>query len=409
MRSRTFNGWLLAANLGLVVFALILFSTRSRPPATEADPATAEATEPAPAAEPQKVVVTNQFQWAQLESEDYPTYIKRLRAIGCPEQTIRDIIIADLDKLLAPKVQGIYGRRPEVHYWDCEEEELANNYDHREWQRQEREIDREKRRLIQELVGVDLVRERLKLKGYEDYYERRLAFLPEDKRDSVRQILDKYDEQERDLKDHDPSDPLSPQDKAQLRNLTEERRAELAKLLSPEEQQQFELWLSPSANTVRYGLYGMNATEEEFQAVYPLQRAFDDKWGDPEDVSTQDSATLLAWQQEREQLQAQVRDRLGGQRFAEYQRGADPDFHALNATVSRFNLPRETAAEAYEVKRTVQQMTASLQARPQIHAEARQQAVQDMAKETEFKLRQLLSNSGFRYYQQHGSTDWVKY
>jgi hypothetical protein len=47
------------------------------------------------------VVVTNELKWAQLESEDYKTYVARLRSIGCPEQTIRDIIIADLDKLLA--------------------------------------------------------------------------------------------------------------------------------------------------------------------------------------------------------------------------------------------------------------------------------------------------------------------
>src|SRR6185436_17865409 len=36
------------------------------------------------------LAATNDFRWAQLESEDYREYITRLRAIGCPEQTIRD-------------------------------------------------------------------------------------------------------------------------------------------------------------------------------------------------------------------------------------------------------------------------------------------------------------------------------
>src|ERR1051325_7868593 len=45
------------------------------------------------------VVATNDFRWTQLESEDYRAYIARLRSIGCPEQTIRDIVIADVDKL----------------------------------------------------------------------------------------------------------------------------------------------------------------------------------------------------------------------------------------------------------------------------------------------------------------------
>jgi len=35
------------------------------------------------------------FSWQQLESPDYQTYVANLRDIGCPEQTIRDIIIAD--------------------------------------------------------------------------------------------------------------------------------------------------------------------------------------------------------------------------------------------------------------------------------------------------------------------------
>jgi hypothetical protein len=38
------------------------------------------------------------FHWSQIESADYATYIANLRRIGCPEQTIRDIIFADVDE-----------------------------------------------------------------------------------------------------------------------------------------------------------------------------------------------------------------------------------------------------------------------------------------------------------------------
>jgi hypothetical protein len=50
------------------------------------------------------------FRWSQLESEDYPTYISNLRGIGCPEQTIREIITADLDDLFAPRRQPLLFR-----------------------------------------------------------------------------------------------------------------------------------------------------------------------------------------------------------------------------------------------------------------------------------------------------------
>src|SRR5438132_1272972 len=50
------------------------------------------------------IVVRRQFfSWREVESPDYPTYITNLREIGCPEQTIRDIIIADVNGLYAMK------------------------------------------------------------------------------------------------------------------------------------------------------------------------------------------------------------------------------------------------------------------------------------------------------------------
>jgi hypothetical protein len=45
--------------------------------------------------------------WSQVESSDYRTYIANLRRIGCPEQTIRDIITADLDGLYSPKREAL--------------------------------------------------------------------------------------------------------------------------------------------------------------------------------------------------------------------------------------------------------------------------------------------------------------
>ena len=41
------------------------------------------------------------FRWSQLESTNYRTYMANLRAIGCPEQTIRDIVTADVHALYA--------------------------------------------------------------------------------------------------------------------------------------------------------------------------------------------------------------------------------------------------------------------------------------------------------------------
>src|SRR5437868_1476460 len=51
-----------------------------------------------------RVVVRKQFfAWQELESPDYLTYVGNLRSIGCPEPTIHDIIVADVNLLYAWK------------------------------------------------------------------------------------------------------------------------------------------------------------------------------------------------------------------------------------------------------------------------------------------------------------------
>lgn len=50
-------------------------------------------------AEPRPVPMASPFQWRQLYSSDYHIYVKNLRATGCPEPTVRAIVIADVDSV----------------------------------------------------------------------------------------------------------------------------------------------------------------------------------------------------------------------------------------------------------------------------------------------------------------------
>jgi hypothetical protein len=413
MKWPRFNAFLLVLNLmtlGLVGY--FVYTRTPTPPGVPSIAGTAvPETEPAAVKEvvPQIVTVTNEFQWRQLESEDYKSYIERLRSIGCPEQTIRDIVIADLDKLLAPRVQAIYGRRPDVKYWQPEEEELANDHDHREWSKQERAIDQEKRQVIQELMGVDLVRERLKQKGQVDYYERRLGFLPEEKRNQVRMLLEQCDEQEQAIRDKEWQDGeiLNAADRAVLRQLQEERRGKLAGVLSPAEQEQLDLWLSPTANAVRHSLYGMEGTEEEFLSVYRLRKGFDDYWS-RYDMEMMTDGQREQWEQARNTLEVQIRQQLGDQRYADLKRGEDEDFHHLNATVSHFKLPSQKALEVYELKKSLQQMRDTVYSNPDLGAAQKQQALKAMADEAERAVRALLGDKAFNYYLWRGQGNWIK-
>src|SRR5262245_45431219 len=91
--------------VNLVLVGALVMRSRSLGPVLPTETAEA-ATSPAAIARPvartsdpsPAVTRTAPFHWSDLESTDYHQYIANLRAIGCPEQTIRDIIIADINK-----------------------------------------------------------------------------------------------------------------------------------------------------------------------------------------------------------------------------------------------------------------------------------------------------------------------
>ncbi len=117
----------LAANLGLVV-ALCWVVLRgngsaNRPPAPITPAADAAAVDSQPVAGNSRQAEPK-FNWSQLESTNYRTYIANLESIGCPAQTIRDIIVADVDSLYAPRREQVArqpGAEPQLEAINAEE------------------------------------------------------------------------------------------------------------------------------------------------------------------------------------------------------------------------------------------------------------------------------------------------
>lgn len=104
----------LGLNFGLLGAVLVLLPGRQNISlqATPAQPSVNQPALPDAAASPESAPLhrfeVEPFSWAKkIEAPDYPTYISNLRKIGCPEQTIRDIITADVDSLYQPQRQPL--------------------------------------------------------------------------------------------------------------------------------------------------------------------------------------------------------------------------------------------------------------------------------------------------------------
>lgn len=66
------------------------------------------------------------FSWRQIESADYRTYLANLRSIGCPSQTIADILRADIHDLYKRKrVELGLAEQNAIGPWSRVEEEQA--------------------------------------------------------------------------------------------------------------------------------------------------------------------------------------------------------------------------------------------------------------------------------------------
>ncbi|CAN5763575.1 hypothetical protein BH11VER1_BH11VER1_29840 [soil metagenome] len=97
---------MLLSNVALVAGCLGLYFRMSAPSATS--PSVQLVTSSPPAiSKLSKAASENKFHWSELESEDYNVYIARLRNIGCPESTIRDIVQGELHASYAEKRQQL--------------------------------------------------------------------------------------------------------------------------------------------------------------------------------------------------------------------------------------------------------------------------------------------------------------
>ena len=103
-----------------------LAAPAAKPPALPLAAAPSAEAKAAPAASAPKPrtltqIVTNtiaqKFDWNSVESDDYKKYIANLRSIGCPEETIRDIITADVNKLYDAKRKALAGPKKKFEFW----------------------------------------------------------------------------------------------------------------------------------------------------------------------------------------------------------------------------------------------------------------------------------------------------
>ncbi len=381
----------LSLNLALAALAAYVHSRRgdSPPPqsATPAAPSVQRIKKPAPAKpepdSPPAAEPAAAFTWAQLASKDLRQYCANLRSVGCPEKTIRDILLPVIDKHYAaraaelpPEAAGPFWRGGAQR--QAAETKRAQAY---------REIQGGKAALIRELFGMYVDQEGLREWHREMGAGLFLGFLPEGKPEQVLSLANLFHDQGRDVRNA-ARNILTPEDRDQMRRLYEQLRAEAAGLLTPVEFEEVELRLA-GFSVLRYfaeKLFGMEMTSLEMRELLRSMKGADSPILQSMLDDSDEEAQLAA------QFEPQLRRVLGQERYAFYAQMKDEAFRKIMAFTQEHDLPRSTATKVYEVTRAAREQEDQIRRDASLTAAAREAALKEAQELTRNGMRALIGD-----------------
>ena len=295
------------------------------------------------------VVVRRQvFTWQEVESSDYPTYINNLLNIGCPEQTVRDIIIAEVNSLYARR-RALELITPEQQWWRTEPDTNVLQ----QALEKSRALDDERRALLTRLLGpgwesgdlISLPRPShpgVVLDGPV------LGALSAETKQSIQEINDRSEGRLQAYVEAMRQQGKNP-DPVDVAKLHQQTRDELARVLSPAQLEEYLLRYSQYANTLRTELAQLrffDASADEFRAVFRATDPIDQQLQLLADSTDPNSV------QTRQALEAQkanaLKVALGPDRYDEFEMLHDPLYRQAVATAEQAGTP-EAAQTVYQV------------------------------------------------------------
>lgn len=340
--------------------------------------------------------VPEKVTWASLASTDLGRYAENLRRAGCPEQTIKDIILAAVNRRYAPLEQALKVRPDDVAPW-----ERPASYDRRSGEAKLRQLLEEKRNLLKELTGVDVgIDMPSRLAGRDVVrYETAFSSLPESKRDQVRAIQENYWAQSDDIKQRTLG-YLEPEDRDEFVRIKTERREALAKVLTPRELQDYELSTSETASTLRSRLNGLNLTDEEFRKLFDYTQPLDERYSlgrrNPDPVNEEFTAERAKAEKD---VQNYMRSVVGEERYAEFERSQDPVYRSINQAGTEAGLSKEQILQAYQAQQQVQEQSKRVLSDPTLSPEQRLQTLNEMRSQAEQQFQQILGDKSVEFMQ----------
>jgi hypothetical protein len=346
---------------------------------------------------------------AALNANDPESLRDLLRAAGLSDEMMRGIVQQQIWKKYEARFKALNPQMnpdPSKPWWkDDRNQQNRWNGGMTKAQREEsKRLQREVRDETARLLGPDANRH--------SWQDQRLSFLPAEKRQALQDIQQDYQELISEVQQDSQGFRLA-SDSEKIRFLQEEQKRDIEALMTPEERQAYELRSSNTAQQLRWKMTQYDATEQEYMAIFPLQKAFDEKYNpernDPYAEHVERDQNFWKERQEAEkQLQDQIKSLIGEQRYADSLRLQESDWTQLEAATRRLELPADTPTRLYALRDTTASAVKQIADNSNLSNEQKKAALGVLATSTREQVRASLGVEGAEAYFKNNGMSWLK-
>ncbi len=351
---------------------------------------------------------------AALNANDPESLRDLLRAAGLSPEMTRSLVQMTIWKKYEARFKALNPQQnqdPNKPWWKDDRSQQNR------WNGGMTKAQREESRLLQQEVREETERVLGPDANQQNWQHTRLAFLPSEKRQALVDIQQDYQELMSEIQQETQGFRL-PSDAEKLRFLQAEQKRDIESILSPQELRDYELRNSPTAQQLRWKMTQYDATEQEYLTLFPLQKAFDEKFND--NVSTDPFGNPYTERAERDQnywkerqaaekkLQDDIRALIGEERYADSIRRQDQDWQQLEAATRRLALAPDTPQKLFAVRDTVATSVQQIADNANLTNDQRKTELAAIAADTRAQIRATLGEEGAQAYFKNNGMAWLK-
>jgi hypothetical protein len=322
-----------------------------------------------------------------------------LRAAGVDEEFIRMIVGARAWKRREVRMRELHLEGRSDEWWKQEDWSSPR---HRAQREEIKALQAEVKAEVERLLGPDPDPVRSN-----PWLARQYGYLPAAKREAVMKITQDYQELQMDL-NNEANGFRVPGDREKQRFLEEEKRRDLAAILSPEELEAFELRNSNTAGQLRWQMTKMNATEEEYRKIFAIRSAFDE--ANALDPFTSRQMTPQDWERRNaaeKGMREQIRSAIGEERYKEYVRSQNHEYQQLQGAVVRFGLAADAPARVFDLRDHVSAEGTRIADDKELGPEQKGEALKRLAAEGRQRLESLLGPEVAAAFKANTGSRWL--